>query len=413
MKERRVVVTGIGVVSPVGTGRENFWNNLLDGKSGIGPITKFNTDDYPTKIAGEVKDFDPGLYMDKKEAKRMDLFTQFAVAATSMAFDDAGLNKDAIDPYRSGAVIGSGIGGIDTIEKQHVTLLEKGVKRVSPFMVPMMIINMAPAQVAINFNLKGPNFATVTACAAATNALGEAFRTIKAGAADLMVAGGAEASITPFSVAGFCSMRALSTRNDDPQGASRPFSADRDGFVMAEGSAVLILESLEHAQARGANIYAEFVGYGTTCDAHHITAPAEKGEGGARAMQAALDEAGLKPEEVDYINAHGTSTELNDKFETMAIKTIFGEKPDLLVSSTKSMTGHLLGAAGAIEAAAIALAIKEGMVPPTINLETPGDGLDLDYVPNQKRQAQVKAAISNSLGFGGHNATIAFREFIK
>ncbi len=412
MKERRVVITGIGVITPVGKGKDEFWGNLIDGKSGIGEITRFDTTDFPAKIAGEVKDFDPGLYMDKKEAKRMDRFSQYAVAATKLAFEDAGLDKETINPFRSGAVIGSGIGGIDTFEEQHKTLLEKGVKRVSPFMIPMMIVNMASAQVAINFNLKGPNFSTVTACAAGTNALGEAFRTIKVGAADIMVAGGTEASITPISVAGFCSMRALSTRNDDPQGASRPFSADRDGFVMAEGSGVLILESLEHALERGANIYAEFVGYGATCDASHITAPAENGEGGARAMQAAIDEAGIKPEEVDYINAHGTSTDLNDKFETMGIKTVFGEKPGLVVSSTKSMTGHLLGAAGGIEAAVIALAIKNGVVPPTINLEEASPECDLDYVPNVKRDMKDRVALSNSLGFGGHNATVAFKEYI-
>ncbi len=412
MQERRVVITGIGIVSPVGIGKEAFWNNILAGKSGISEITKFDTTDFPSKIAGEIKDFDSDLYMDKKEAKRMDLFSQYAVAATKLAFDDAGLDKDTIDPYRSGAVIGSGIGGIGTFENQHQVLLEKGVKRLSPFMIPMMIVNMASAQVAINFNLKGPNFSTVTACAAGTNALGEAFRTIKAGAADIMLAGGTESSITPLSVAGFCAMRALSTRNDDPTGASRPFSATRDGFVMAEGSGILVLESLDHALERGAHIYAEFVGYGATCDASHITAPAENGEGGARAMQAAIDEAGLKPEDIDYINAHGTSTDLNDKFETMAIKTIFGNKPNLVVSSTKSMTGHLLGAAGGVEAAVIALAIENGLVPPTINLNDPDPECDLDYVPNVKREVKVRAAISNSLGFGGHNATVAFKEYL-
>lgn len=412
MQERRVVITGIGIVSPVGIGKENFWKNILAGKSGISEITKFDTTDFPSKIAGEIKGFDSDLYMDKKEAKRMDLFSQYAVAATKLAFDDAGLDKDTIDPFRSGAVIGSGIGGIGTMENQHQVLLEKGVKRLSPFMIPMMIVNMASAQVAINFNLKGPNFSTVTACAAGTNALGEAFRTIKAGAADIMLAGGTESSITPLSVAGFCAMRALSTRNDDPKGASRPFSATRDGFIMAEGSGILVLESLDHALERGAHIYAEFVGYGATCDASHITAPAENGEGGARAMQAAIDEAGLKPEDIDYINAHGTSTDLNDKFETMAIKTIFGDKPNLVVSSTKSMTGHLLGAAGGVEAAVIALAIENGLVPPTINLNDPDPECDLDYVPNVKRKVKVRAAISNSLGFGGHNATVAFKEYL-
>ena len=412
MKERRVVVTGIGVITPVGKGKEEFWNNLLEGKSGIDMITRFDTSEYPAKIAGEVKDFDAGLYMDKKEAKRMDLFSQYAVAATKLAFDDAGLDKDTINPYRAGAVIGSGIGGIETFENQHQILLEKGVKRISPFMIPMMIVNMASAQVGINFNLKGPNFCTVTACAAGTNALGEAFRTIKMGAADIMVAGGTEASITPLSVAGFCSMRALSTRNDDPKGASRPFSADRDGFVMAEGAGVLVLESLDHALARGAEIYAEFVGYGATCDASHITAPAENGEGGARAMEAAIEEANLSPEDIDYINAHGTSTDLNDKFETMAIKTVFAKKPDIVVSSTKSMTGHLLGAAGGVEAAVLALAIKNGVVPPTINLNEAAEECDLDYVPNVKREMKVRAGLSNSLGFGGHNATVAFKEFI-
>lgn len=412
METKRVVVTGLGLVTPNGIGKENFWQNLLAGKSGIGKITRFDTEDFPAKIAGEVKDFDPSKYMDKKEAKRMDQFSQFAVAASRMALEDAGLKVGDYDPFRAGAVIGSGIGGIDTLEKQHEILLDKGVKRISPFMVPMMIVNMASAQVGINFNLKGPNFSTVTACAAATNALGEAFRTIKMGAADLMLAGGSESSITPLSVAGFCAMRALSTRNDDPQAASRPFSADRDGFVMAEGSGILLLESLDHALARGAKIYAEFVGYGATCDASHITAPAENGEGAARAMQAALDEAGLSPEDIDYINAHGTSTDLNDKYETMAIKTIFGKRDDLAISSTKSMTGHLLGAAGGIEAAVIALAIKEGQIPPTINLNNPDPDCDLDYVPNFKREKKVRAALSNSLGFGGHNASIAFKEFI-
>lgn len=412
METKRVVVTGLGLVTPNGIGKENFWQNLLAGNSGIGKITRFDTEDFPAKIAGEVKDFDPSVYMDKKEAKRMDQFSQFAVAASKMALEDSGLKAGDFDPFRAGAVIGSGIGGIDTMEKQHEILLEKGVKRISPFMVPMMIVNMASAQVGINLNLKGPNFSTVTACAAATNALGEAFRTIKMGAADLMLAGGSESSITPLSVSGFCAMRALSTRNDDPQGASRPFSADRDGFVMAEGSGILVLESLDHALARGAKIYAEFAGYGATCDASHITAPAENGEGAARAMQAALDEAGLEPGDISYINAHGTSTDLNDKYETMAIKTVFGDKPDLLVSSTKSMTGHLLGAAGGIEAAVIALAIKEGEIPPTINLNNPDPDCDLDYVPNFKREKKVRAALSNSLGFGGHNASIAFKEFI-
>lgn len=413
MNNRRVVVTGLGLVTPNGIGKENFWQNLLAGKSGIGKITRFDTEEFPAQIAGEVKDFDPSEYMDKREARRMDLFSQFAVAAGKLALEDANLKDGDFDPLRAGAVIGSGIGGIDTLEKQHQTLLEKGVRRISPFMVPMMIVNMASAQVAINFNLKGPNFSTVTACAAATNALGEAFRTIKAGVADLMLAGGSEASITPLSVAGFCSMRALSTRNDDPEGASRPFSADRDGFVMAEGSGILVLESLDHALARGAHIYAEFVGYGASCDASHIAAPAENGEGAARAMQAALDEAGLKAEDIDYINAHGTSTDLNDKYETMAIKTVFGQEPDLLVSSSKSMTGHLLGAAGGVEAAVLALAIKEGQIPPTINLDNPDPECDLDYVANIKRDKKIRAGISNSLGFGGHNATIAFREYIK
>lgn len=412
MKEKRVVITGIGIVSPVGIGKDTFWKNIQAGISGVGLITKFDTKDFSSKIAGEIKDFDPALYMEKKEAKRMGLFSQYAVAATKLAFDDAGLDKDTINPFRSGAVIGSGIGGIDTFEDQHRVLLEKGVKRISPFMIPMMIVNMASAQVAINFNLKGPNFSTVTACAAGTNALGEAFRTIKAGAADIMIAGGTESSITPLSVGGFCAMRALSTRNDDPKGASRPFSATRDGFVMGEGSGVLVLESLEHALERGAHIYAEFVGYGATCDASHITAPAEDGEGAARSMQAALDEAELQPEDIDYINAHGTSTELNDKYETMAIKTIFGDKPNLLVSSTKSMTGHLLGAAGGVEAAVIALAIENNIVPPTINLNDADPDCDLDYVAHVKRKVQVKSAISNSLGFGGHNATVAFKEYL-
>ena len=410
--KNRVVVTGMGVISPVGNHLNDFWNSLLEGKSGIGYITQFDTTEFPVKIAGEVKDFNPENWIDKKEARRMDRFTQFAIAAAKMALEDAKLSINDQNAHRIGVYIGSGIGGLQTIEDQHKVLLEKGPKRISPFFIPMLIGNMASGQVSILTGAKGPNSAPVSACATGTHAIGDAFEIIQRGDADVMIAGGTEATITPLAVGGFASMKALSTRNEEPQKASRPFDNDRNGFVMSEGSGVLILESLEHAQKRGAQIYAELVGYGATGDAYHLTSPAPNGEGASRSMEMALNKAGIRPEEVDYINAHGTSTELNDKFETMAIKNTFGEHAyQLAVSSTKSVTGHLLGAAGAIEGIVLAMSLKYGKIPPTINYETPDPELDLDYVPNEYREQAIKVALSNSLGFGGHNATIVMKKF--
>lgn len=412
MEKKRVVVTGVGVISPVGTGKEKFWNSLVQGKSGIDLITRFNCDDFPTKIAGEVKDFNPEDYIEKKELKRLDRFTQFAVAATKMAFEDADLSPASIDSNRTGVIMGSGIGGSETWEEQHNILIQKGPKRVSPFFIPMMIANMASGQVSIAFNLKGPNFTVVTACASGTNAIGEAFRILQRNEADIMVAGGAEAPITPLSLAGFSSMKALSTRNDEPHRASRPFDRDRDGFVMGEGAGVIVLETLEHAIKRNARIYAEVIGYGSTADAYHLTQPAPEGEGAARAIKAAILDAGIRPEDVDYINAHGTSTPLNDKFETMAIKNAFGEHAyKLAVSSTKSMTGHLLGAAGAVEIIATVLTVANGEIPPTINYDNGDPECDLNYVPNKSIKRPVMIAMSDSMGFGGHNACVAMRKW--
>ncbi|AQS55582.1 beta-ketoacyl-ACP synthase II [Novibacillus thermophilus] len=410
----RVVITGMGVVSPLGNDKETFWDALLSGKSGIGPITHFDASQYPSRIAGEVKHFDPLNYMEKKDARRMDRFVQFAVAAAKMALEDAAFDMQSIDPDRVGVYIGSGIGGLNTWEEQHRILLEKGPRRVSPFFIPMMIANMASGQVSIMTGAKGPNSAAISACATGTHAIGDAFRIIQRGEADAMLAGGAEATITPTAFAGFSSMKALSTsRNDAPTKASRPFDKDRDGFVMSEGSGVLLLERLEPAVARGANIYAEVVGYGMSGDAYHLTSPSPGGEGAARCMKRALQDAGLRPEDVGYINAHGTSTDYNDALETMAIKSTFGAHAyKVAISSTKSMTGHLLGAAGAVEAIATALALKDQILPPTINYETPDPECDLDYVPNESRRAEIAAAISNSLGFGGHNATIALKKFV-
>lgn len=409
---KRVVVTGIGAITPIGTGKERFWQALKAGQSGIGRISKFDVTDYPTKIAGEVKDFDPIEYIDKKEARRMDRFTQYGVAATKLAIEDAKLDVEKVDSHRFGVVLGSGIGGIETLEKEYEKLMNKGPSRVSPFFIPMMISNIGAGQISMTFGAKGPNTTVVTACASSTNAIGDAFKIIQRGDADVMITGGAESSITPLSVAGFCSMKALSTRNDEPEKASRPFDKDRDGFVMGEGSGILILEELEHAISRGAHIYAEVVGYGMSADAYHITAPAPEGEGAARAMRNAIKDANILPEDIDYINAHGTSTPFNDKFETMAIKSVFGEYAyKLSVSSTKSMTGHLLGAAGGIEAIACSLAIDEGFIPPTINYTTPDIECDLDYVPNEGRKVEVQYALSNSLGFGGHNASIILKKY--
>lgn len=408
----RVVITGLGVISPVGNDVDTFWDSLVNGRSGVDYITQFDTTDYPVKIGAEVKGFNPEDFIDKKEVRRLDRFTQFAIAASKMAIKDSGLVIDEENAERVGVYIGSGIGGLQTIEEQHKVLLEKGPKRISPFFIPMLIGNMASGQVSIHLGAKGPNSAPISACATGTHAIGDAYLMIERGDADAMICGGTEATVTPLAVGGFASMRALSTRNDDPKKASRPFDMERDGFVMGEGSGVLILESLEHAKKRGAKIYAEVIGYGATGDAYHLTAPAPEGEGAARAMKIAMKRANVKPEEVDYINAHGTSTDLNDKFETMAIKGAFGEHAyKLAISSTKSVTGHLLGAAGAVEGIAIALALKHGIIPPTINYETQDPDCDLDYVPNKARKENIKIALSNSLGFGGHNATIMLKKF--
>jgi 3-oxoacyl-[acyl-carrier-protein] synthase II len=409
----RVVVTGVGAVTPLGNNVKAFWEGLLTGKSGVGLITAFDTTEFPVKIAAEVKDFNPEEYIDKKEVKRTDRFVQFAIAAAKMAVEDAKLDITEENAENVGVYIGSGIGGIATWEEQHRILMEKGPRRVSPFFVPMMIANMASGQVSIALGAKGPNSAAVTACASATHSIGDAFKIIERGIADVMITGGAEAGIRPIALAGFSNAKALSTRNDEPQKASRPFDKDRDGFVMGEGAGVLVLESLEHAKKRGATILAEIIGYGMSADAYHVTQPAPGGEGAARAMIAALKDAEVKPEEVDYINAHGTSTEYNDKFETLAIKQALGEHAyKVAVSSTKSMTGHLLGAAGGVEAVACVLSIRDSVVPPTINYETPDPECDLDYVPNEARKMDVNVAMSNSLGFGGHNATIVFKKYV-
>lgn len=412
MLKNRVVVTGLGLISPVGIGKEDFWGNLISGNSGIGPLTRFDASELTSQIAGEVDDFNPQEFLNKKEARRMDLFTQYAVGASLMALKDSGLDMETLDPYRVGVILGSGVGGIGTMEYQHHILETKGPKRVSPLTVPMMIINMAAGQVGITLGAKGPNLSVVTACASGTHAIGDAFKLIQRGDADVVFAGGSEAPLTPLAVAGFCSMKALSRRNDDPQKASRPFDKDRDGFVIAEGAVVLTLESLEHALERKATIYAEVLGYGATCDAYHITAPSPDGEGAAKSMEMAIKDAKIKANQIDYINAHGTSTDLNDKLETLAIKTVFGEAAkDIAISSTKSMTGHLLGAAGALEAAVLALTIQTGEIPPTINYENPDPDCDLNYVPNKSIKKNVNYALSNSLGFGGHNATILLGKY--
>jgi 3-oxoacyl-[acyl-carrier-protein] synthase II len=407
MSERRVVITGIGVLTPLSSELELFWQNLLAGKSGIGLVTRFDTMQYDCKIGGEVRDFNPEEYMPVKEARRTDRFVQYAVGAAKKAVTDSGIDMAKEDANRVGVLIGSGIGGMETIEDQVGTLIRKGPGRVSPFMIPMLIVNMASGYVSMLLGAKGPNLAVVSACATATHALGEAARTIVHNDADIMIAGGSEAAVTQMGYAGFCAMKAMSTRNSEPERASRPFDAQRDGFVMGEGAGVCILESLEHARKRHAKIYCEVVGYGITGDAYHMSAPAPEGEGAARSMVMALGHAKLNPDQVDYINAHGTSTPVGDKCETQAIKKVFGEHAKkLAVSSTKSMTGHLLGAAGAVETAVCALAIRDGIVPPTINYENPDPDCDLDYVPNKARQIKVDVCLNNSLGFGGHNATI-------
>jgi 3-oxoacyl-[acyl-carrier-protein] synthase II len=410
--KKRVVVTGLGCITPVGHGKEAFWKAITEGQSGVGEITKFDAAEYPTKIAAEVKDFNVEEYIEKKEAKKMDLFVQYAVAGAKLAMEDSKIDTEKIDHEDFGVVLGSGIGGIATFEDQHKKMLEKGPRRISPFFIPMMIVNMASGQVSMSLGAKGPNTTVVTACASATNAIGEAYKIIERGDAKLMITGGTEASITPVSIGGFCSMKAMSTANEEPQKASRPFDKNRDGFVMGEGSGILLLEELDHALERGAEIYGEVVGYGMSADAYHITAPAPEGEGGKRAMLKALGDRDTPMESIDYINAHGTSTPYNDQFETMAIKSVFKDHAkNLSISSTKSMTGHLLGAAGGIEAIASVLAIKHGIVPPTINYETPDEECDLDYTPNQAKERTVNYALSNSLGFGGHNATIVFKKY--
>lgn len=411
MANQRVVVTGMGVITALGRDLETFWGNLLAGKSGVSHIEAFDTTEYTTKIAAEIKNWNPEDYVERKDARKMDRFVQFAVAASLSALKDANLNiSEDTDPERVGVIVGSGIGGLLTWEEQHRALVEKGPKRVSPFFIPMMIANMASGQVSILTGAKGPNSTAVTACATGTNSIGDSFKMIQRGDADVMICGGAEATISPMGVAGFCSMRAMSVRNDDPTHASRPFDVDRDGFVMGEGSGVLILESLEHALKRGARIYGEVIGYGMSGDAHHMTDPDP--EGASRCMKRAIRDAGIAPSEIDYINAHGTSTPVGDKSETKAIKTALGDAAyKVAVSSTKSMTGHLLGAAGGIEAIASLLAIKDGIIPPTINIQNQDPECDLDYVPNVARKADVKIAMSNSFGFGGHNATVIMKKY--
>jgi len=409
---RRVVLTGLGALSPVGNNAEEFWSSLVQGRSGVGPITKFDTEGYPTRIAGEVRNFDPLNFVDKKDARRLDPYLQYAVASSVLAVQDAALDTGKVDSTRFGVLIGSGIGGITTLLESHKNLLEKGPDRVSPFFIPMLIVNMASGLVSIRFGAKGPNSSVVTACATGNHAIGDSFKIIQRGDADVMIAGGSEAIIVPLTIAGFCSMKAMSTRNDEPTKAMRPFDATRDGFVCGEGAGILVLELLEHALARDARIYAEIVGYGMTGDAHHMTAPDPDGDGAARAMAMAVRDAGLEPSAIGYINAHGTSTPYNDKFETLAIKSVFGEHARrLAVSSTKSMTGHLLGAAGGVEAIATVLALHHGVLPPTINYETPDPECDLDYIPNQARKQHVEVALSNAFGFGGTNATLAFRAY--
>ncbi len=410
---RRVVVTGIGMVTPIGSDKEEFWQSLVNGRSGIQRVTGFDVSNYPCQIAGEVPDFDPARYIEKREARKMDRFTQFGAAAALMAWQDAGLDQGEIDRDSAGVIVGSGIGGIKTIEEQYSLLMEKGPRRVSPFLVPALIANMAAGYISIILRLRGPNSTVVTACASSNHAVGDAFHVIRRGEAEVMVAGGAEAAISHTAFAGFCAARAFSTRNDDPVRASRPFDRERDGFVMGEGSGIVILESLDHALQRGAHIYAEIAGYGMSGDAYHITAPDPEGTGACLSMQRALESAGLEPGAVDYINAHGTSTEYNDRIETLAIKKTFGEHAaGLAVSSTKSMTGHLLGAAGAVELIATLLCMEHQMAHPTINYEFPDPDCDLDYVPNRARALKIDVALNNSFGFGGTNATLAVKRYV-
>lgn len=414
MKNRRVVITGIGVISPIGIGKEEYWKALKEGKNGVDKITRFDASEFTTQIAAEVKDFNVHDYIDKKEARRMDRFTHFAIAASTLALEDSNINLEKVNLNRFGVTLGSGVGGIETLEKEYEKLIKKGPRRVSPFFIPMMISNIGAGHISMTFGVKGPNTTAVSACASSTNAIGDAFKIIERGDADIMFTGGAEASITPLSMAGFCNMKAMSTRNDDPKSASRPFDKDRDGFVMGEGSGIIILEELEHALNRGARIYGEIVGYGMSADAYHITAPAPEGEGAARSMENAIKDAKIKPTDINYINAHGTSTPYNDKFECMAIKSVFKDHAsNLSVSSTKSMTGHLLGAAGSIEAISCLLAVTEDFIHPTINFENPDPEFDLDFVPNIGKKSKVNYALSNSLGFGGHNATLILKKYTE
>jgi 3-oxoacyl-[acyl-carrier-protein] synthase II len=410
--DRRVVITGIGVVSPLGTGTEQNWKALLAGRSGIGPITAFDAADFPVRFAGEVRDFAPERFFEKKEIRKLDRFAQLAIAAAQMAMDDAGLEVTEENAERIGAIVGVGMGGIATIEETVRSFLESGLKRVSPFFIPRLIANIAPGHIAIRFGCRGVNYTPTSACASGGHAVGEAARLVRFGYQDAVICGGAEAPITPLGVGGFAVMRALSTRNEAPERACRPFDRGRDGFVMGEGAGILVVESLDGALARGARIYAEVLGHGANADAHHITSPAPEGRGAMRCMQLALEDGGVDPLEVDYINAHGTSTSYNDANETLAIKRVFGEHAArIAVSSTKSMTGHLLGGAGGVEAAYTALTLYHGWIPPTINYEEPDPECDLDYVPNQARQAELRVALSNSFGFGGTNACVAFRRW--
>ena len=413
MEEKRVVVTGIGVISPLGNDITSFWQAMKEGKSGVGLITSFDAAKFDSRIAGEVKGFDPGLYgMSFKDTKRMDKFTQYAVASAKQAITDAGLDLTKENRELIGVLIGSGIGSLYTIEEEHKIFLNKGPSKMSPFLIPMLIVNEAAGQVAIAFGLKGPNSCVATACASGTHSIGDAFRILERGDAEVMICGGTESCITATGVGGFCALRGLSTRNDEPQKASRPFDRERDGFVIAEGCGIVVLETLEHAKKRNAKIYAEMAGYGMSCDAYHITAPDPDGDGAMRAMKVALKDARLNPEDVDYINAHGTSTKLNDKIETLAIKKAFGSHAKkVMVSSTKSMTGHLLGAAGGVEFVICCLTIRDSLVAPTINYEYPDPDCDLDYVPNKARNIEVDVCMSNSLGFGGHNATLVVKKF--
>ncbi len=409
---RRVVVTGLGVVSPLGTGVDENWEALCAGRSGIGRIQKFDASAFSSQIAGEVRGFRSQDFMDKQQIRRFDVFIHYAVASARMAMEDSGLKIDESNGTRVGCITGSGLGGLEMLEHFHSILLERGPQRISPFFIPGMIANMAPGQIAIEFGAKGPNLSIETACAASSHAVGESFRMIREGIADAMITGGAEAVVTPLALGGFCSMRALSTRNDEPEKASRPFDMDRDGFIVGEGAGILVLEEMEHALERGAKIHAEIAGYGMSGDAYHISAPHPEGEGAINCMNMAIRYAGLEPGDVDYINAHGTSTKLNDLSETKAIKAVFGEHAHkLAVSSTKSMTGHLLGGAGGMEAVYCVLALEKGIIPPTVNYETPDPECDLDYVPNVARKADIKIAMSNSFGFGGTNATLIFSSF--